>query len=279
MNNGYTQIEGKFYKECDIVMLPTEKGSYIHLMEKGKLNIKPFPYKTETHYLKSTAQHLYFLSDEEIKEDFVGWVYQQGTKQVHYCTRVEFMQNGKLAFFDRDNLFTPLGNCKKIIAATDPVLNVSKYAKTKCPQCKSNMLVKLPDHLECESCGQKGWNLMSGVYHELQTNLPRPSNSFIEKFITEWNKGNKIEKVLVEMQMYDVKGRKTEESHVDNLMPIEFKIKPNNTIIIQPLVEKSYSRKEVEILCRNAFMRKDVGKGLPFDYTDSGIEQWIKQNL
>lgn len=56
------------------------------------------------------------VSDEEIEETFNGLIFQKGTNKIHNCTRVEFKQNGRLAFFDYENLFTPLGNCEKIIA-------------------------------------------------------------------------------------------------------------------------------------------------------------------
>ena len=38
-------------------------------------------------------------------------------------------------------------------------------------------------------------------------------------------------------------------------------------------------KEEVLSLCHAAFFRKDVGKGLPFDYCDNAFESWKKNNI
>ena len=69
-------------KEIKVVMLPTEKAaSDISKGNKtGILNYHKFFRGTDGIYTNHTYQHLYFLSDEEIKEG--DWKYQKALKKV-----------------------------------------------------------------------------------------------------------------------------------------------------------------------------------------------------
>ena len=69
--------------------------------------------------------------------------------------------------------------------------------------------------------------------------LPKPSDSFISKYIEEYNKGNIISDVLVE---YEGK-RKWMQEHIDTTSYIDYNLKvdSNNTITIKK-VKDSYSK-------------------------------------
>lgn len=58
-----TQIDNKHYIECSVVMLPTENPSHLILQNKNKV-----VFGKELYSITENRQHLYLLSDEEIKE-------------------------------------------------------------------------------------------------------------------------------------------------------------------------------------------------------------------
>ncbi len=64
MNDKLIQIGGKSYKQCEVVMLPTEKASKILRTPTG-LQYSDIPMIKREHL---SPQHLYILSSEEIKE-------------------------------------------------------------------------------------------------------------------------------------------------------------------------------------------------------------------
>lgn len=216
-------------KEIQVVMLPTEKASVNCLSKRiekvykediiGELTLVDNPYFIEafnegkefaTDGLK--MQYLYFLSDEEIKEG--DWKYNEKLNCI-----TQHLREGK-GLPDRAKVAAEW--CKKIIATNDESLFLP-YAKTQCPKCSGKMIVNLPDHIKCENCGQEGWNLMQGVYDELQP-LPGSSKEFLQKYCELGG----IDKVLVEYQFVDYT--------VIRKFPIGFKtnyklkVAPDNTI-------------------------------------------------
>lgn len=92
--------------------------------------------------------------------------------------------------------------------------------------------------------------------------VPSIPQSFIERYVSEYNKGNILEDVEVE---YD--------SIPDNSPTVPFyrinlHLNPDNTISIKS-IKDSWTRKEVEKLCRAA--RESMG--------EINIDDWIKKNL
>ena len=112
-------------------------------------------------------------------------------------------------------------------------------------------------------------------------NLPEPSQSFIQKYIEEYNRGNIITDVLVEYDSHPTIGK-----IIDNIaytgMDIEFlKINPKNNTITIKKAKDSYTREEVIELCRQAFIDGTYAGGFgPNEKTiDSETEKWIEENL
>lgn len=96
--------------------------------------------------------------------------------------------------------------------------------------------------------------------------LPKPSDSFISKYIEEYNKGNQITDVLVE---YKWNGGRAGDYE---MIP---KIDSNNTITIKK-VKDSYSREEVINLL---YKYNDGIIDRYSQLTNKDLDKWIKENL
>ena len=113
-------------------------------------------------------QHIYIISDEEIKE---GDWFINDLNQIKKC-----ISRDTEGYIDFEGGFnTKPSSCKKIIATTDTTLKItiSPYLFPEGGACQSK------DFL-----------------------LPQPSQQFIEKYIEEYNKGNVITDVMVEYVNY-----------------------------------------------------------------------------
>lgn len=114
MNEQVIQIGGKSYKEAQVIMLPTEKnnkiGSLVKCPNTGTLAIINILTYESTQ--PSENQHLYLISDDEIKEG--DWYFI--TESISKC-------ESKYEANDLTDI------CKKIIATTDESLSL-------CDNCK-----------------------------------------------------------------------------------------------------------------------------------------------
>jgi hypothetical protein len=184
-------------KKLQVVMLPSngEKDlqtrdslyfySAIDNLVKGFLNARS---------TKHVPQHLYFLSDEEIKE--VDWCLYKKTVV------------GEQPFQMRKELLINKAWFKKIIATTDSSLLVE------------HKLPLMTQHLS----------------------LPQPSQSFLELYVKEYNKGNQIKEVLVEYEEIDSDKLYTPQEA--NLYP-KLKINPKDNTINIKSVKNSFTRKDM----------------------------------
>lgn len=140
---------GRYYQECEVVMIATNTKTVIQLdKDYNLLSIIPLQIRNSQDY---QGQHLYILSNEEIKEGDWG----------HYRNRIFQITKG-------DNELFHLA--KKIIVTTDESLG--------------NMV----SYLKIGKAMKGNWKALS-----------QPSESFIKKYIEEYNKGNVITKVLVHL--------------------------------------------------------------------------------
>jgi hypothetical protein len=216
-------------KKHPVVMLPVnEKASIILSETDKKLKLNGRDSFFAGHY-----QHLYFLSDEEIKEG--DWFYDScfGVNNGIYKHLKGFINK----------------TSKKIIATTD------------------NLLV--PSIVEPRL----------GMY------LPQPSESFIEKYIEKYNKGEQIKEVMVEYEGSKfIKGKLTNWNKDGEVEPflhtLEYKIKVNpkdNTITIKP-IKDSWNREEVIEFAEKFYNRFDFGFSTKIEYNSEDLK-WIEQNL
>lgn len=164
--NKLKEINGKFYQECEVVMLTTDKTTNIYkFKETNKLIISNHPNQKD----EAIPQHLYFLSNEEIKEG--DWCYHPEVSQEYSIVTKEGTKTGlhpTQGVFRWKSTTNPwYKKAKKIIATTDLSLNINNYSDV--------------DRLI-----------------DFEYNLPQPSQSFIQAFIKAYNEGKPITKVLVE---------------------------------------------------------------------------------
>lgn len=110
--------------------------------------------------------------------------------------------------------------------------------------------------------------------------LPQIPQSFIEYYVSEYNKGNIITEVMVEYETLGKYGKvwlakSTFNNESNSDMSIYFNhliINPDNTINIKPIKE-SWNREEVKQLLLNL----SSFKGDQDDHKD--VNQWIEENL
>lgn len=140
------QKDGKYYEECDNVMLPTDKATRVFLSNiDNKILLmneaRTIPFNQNN---TLTGQHLYITSNEEIEEgDWYIYTDLLNRKSLHRAL---------------PSTTNELGNKKKIIATTDRNLGLSGYCDDGIPlDNKGNMFKP----------------------------LPKPSNEFLKKFCKE----------------------------------------------------------------------------------------------
>ena len=234
-------------KETFVISLPTKDkvstytGEHTGILlgiDKGALHYKKLTLNEGngigyvTHLWE--PQHLYICSNEEIKEG--DWVITQGGA-LRQCTNTR-SQGNKYICLATDNLVLTT-HCKKIIATTNKALTCSglkRYGES----CSKN-----------DNC----------TYPNCKETVRLIPQSFIQLYIDKYNKGEKIEKCMVEYDDYDkVYGYTT--------------LKLNgNEIIISECEEKLYTREEVKEKFSNEIADRASYTVLPDDIkTKNAIE-------
>lgn len=252
-------------KKCSVIILQTAYPPYKmpyskHIPESNlilgledslnyskKLSFKKSPDEdmfpsqhTIGNYSKQMYVNLYILSDDEIKEG--DWVIKNGHTTIYQI--------------EKDSR---IDNCKKIIATTDKSLSLvctcgaTKVVNTGlCPKC--HLFTNIPL-------------------------LPQPSQSFIKKYITEYNKGNIITDVMVEYDEWHEEDTSRDYIPGKGQPAIKFtrlKVNKNNEITITR-VKDSWSRDEVIYLCGKAFFQ---GKNNYLQNEKAkNFDKWIEENL
>lgn len=234
------------FKKAKVVMLPTDEAK-LHI-QQNKLfwNHVELLHEGE-HWDAIKPQHLYVISDEEIKDN--DWF----IKMNNYSGKPTLYQECKQPFMNSKWLNCPdVIDCFKVIATTDTSL---QYAIDKSPYPME-------------------------IY-----GLPQPSQQFINKFISEYNKGNVITDVLVEYDGFICKnghemGYKTScvYPHCDEPNFPKLKIGKDNTITIKR-VKDSWSREEVALklsdFSKDFSLKNNLNFGKSLEYTIN----WIDKNL
>ena len=230
------------FKKAKVVMIPTEKSSLFTHADELLFN-KTGEREVNLEY-GTQPQHLYILSDEEIKE---------GDWFINELNQV-WKHNGKVQ---------PYKGSKKIIATTDTSLIKTNHRYTIRPIYAS----KFEDNSRVIATVDS-WDKKELI-------MPKPSQSFIEKYISEYNKGNVITDVLVEYE-YIAGGRTSAAPEVyEKGFGLQLKVSPkDNTITIRP-VKNSWSRNEVvELLTAWNFEFHENS-----EIYKQGLNKWIEENL
>ena len=212
-------------KQVDVVMLPTKNNKAP--IDFNQIDNK-LSFGEKKQFVKYNPQHLYFLSDEEIKEgDIVKIPCGIGrVKELHYKLGndnpsyiVEDLIILSLRYDQKENEFQTnsfrFEDIKKIIATTDESLSLI---------CTCGAIKKVPTGL-CIECGKF-----------INTSIPRPSNEFLKKYCELGG----IDEVLVEYKcsyedcnMFGC--HKYEGCHLIQ----QLKVAPDNTISIYPITNET----------------------------------------
>ena len=228
-------VDSKPHIKCGVVMLPTKNESslWINCENKLKIHIKDrmCPGKQE-------FQYLYFTSNEEIKEsdwflaDIRNHISENNGNPIWELKQCTHINNSWIFTKEVGIGFNP-NWCKKIIATTDEL-----YLSELFP--------------------------VDNEIHSLTSRLPQPSQQFIEKYIEEYNKGNQIVDVLVEIT----------DSYLEVDYISKLKLDSQNQITIRKQKD-SWSRKEVTDLISDwTKMKSGLNMNLP-----NNFNQWIEENL
>lgn len=266
--------EGKFYKECGVVILESNNPSHVYLVSKtNKLGYVSGKYKEDLEQFPQTIietqnQHLYITSDDEIKEG--DWYYDSFLKEISRANDTFAHKCGE-QLFTYDNKYV-----RKIIATTDTSLTIQ--LENQCDGCKAGLPLTGNIHKDSQTFGIA---CSKGKYVD---DLPQPSDKFIQAYIEAYNKSEKIEKVLVEWG----NGCHCCEGSIDTCKQIQIKghslkvdcdtfrqpkLKDNNIIIKK--TKDSWNREEVHSLMMQAWIHGEADKSM--DYTVR--EKWIEENL
>lgn len=201
MTKKVSQIDGKFYQEAQVIMLPTTKEDSFttHICKRtlfkdegnnvGKLSLANH---VNLNFLE--PQHLYFISDEDIKEGdwYVYWML--------------------------------------VVDEKDRVYEVAQCKNGVLPRCPRAKIIATTDFLSLE---QSNGNKTVSINNNTRVNcLPRPSNEFIQAYCRLGG----IDKVLVKMSEIRVYPG-TESIEKEPYSDYQPKIAQDNTITCKAIPE------------------------------------------
>lgn len=200
MKNKVHQIDGKFYKECEVVMLSTEKASNIGVCIKDMSDIKigTIEYFGSSMFMSLEywqPQHLYITSNDEIKD---------GDWYVRLFDNLLF----KACSQSDHNVY----ESKKIIATT-------------------NTTLKIDSLLDIHSIPTQ--------FIEEGKQLPRPSNEFIQSYIKANGKGFDKVLVEVINSLYK-EYVDDQDAYGYDVNNYKIKLAPDNTITIKPVTTDTW---------------------------------------
>jgi len=236
------------FKRVKVVMLPTNIKSLLWI-NYSKLYLHNFE------RLEQNNQHLYIISDDEIRE---------GDKIIHKRNIYTVSINRGLYTTVKELLDIDLrtDNCKKIIATTDGSLKlyetITDY-KVIAGSCKI---------------------------------LPQPSLQFIEKYIESYNKGEIITDILVEYEEYNhhhinynTDGRSIKNA--SSTWRTRLKVNPKDNTITIRKTKDNWNREELPIdsiiTLRNSLntpiYKRKFGEDSVIFEAIKELNEWIKENL
>ncbi len=237
-------------KKCKVVVLPTNEKAKIGIGKtpNGLLNyLKLLP---NTKAIINDLQHVYIVSDEEIKEG--NWYLWLNNKQISEASK---------NIVDTDlqilNRHLKSSHIAKIIATTDKSL---KYSVEQFDGVHSWNL-PAPSQLFIEKYIQK-YNQGNPI-----------TDIMVEYEPKRWIKNPNISK---EQDILDTDNIKTLEDY-DKYLDYNIKINPkDNTIIIKP-IKDSWNREEVIKLLSN--LQDNLSDNQYFHNKYRSLDKWIEENL
>ena len=183
----------------------------------------------------------------------------------------KYLLTNDLVLFDNQNL---LENRNIYITSDDEI----KENNTHFYNLYSGQLHISGNHTDYIAINKNGCKKIIATT-DVSLGLPQPSDSFIKKYIEEYNKGSVITNVLVEYELIS-----NEEYFLNTINPDEnvpyfdenLKINPKDNTITIKKIKDSWNREEVEKLCKNAI---EFGWAKGDTISKEDIPNWIKENL
>lgn len=176
------------YKECNVVMIPTKKSSFPNCVWLNKYNnilhttnkFEEILRNIDPMSDKIEFQELYIVSDEEIKEDdWCIYLNRSGSKILCKCKHTKY-----------GIVYQKVGNAIKNYGNKDGGITPDK-----------NEIFKII------------------ATNDKSLNLLQPSSEWINYFIDQDNKGNVIDKVMVEYEELNSTHNQISNAYLDNRCP------------------------------------------------------------
>lgn len=268
--NNLKEINGQYYKECNVVMLPTKDKSYIWWNGfKLKDTMPP-----EIMINGNEFQHLYIISNEEIKEG--DWVIN------YYNVIAKWGGHGDL------------NGCKKIIASTDKSLGLSEpsqdFLKLYIEEYnKSNQIKKvLVEYIKLDNIYITQNDLDSLNCTDFSKVSSKYGFKYVDNFFKAMNKtlflieGYKVYKIRT-VQFHDIYLDYFKGDFLFEITEFEgnaqLKIKPDNTISIKQQKD-SWNREEhlleIQRICKLLYFSPNY----KVDFiNEEDLNKWIEENL
>lgn len=237
------------FKKAKVVMLPTNqkaKEGMIYLKPKIGIFNKTASENHNNNVYDCNPQHLYIISDDEIKEG--DYILNIETNNIFKADSIEYLESHNIIEDFDKSFYINSKYAKKIIATTDTSLQWLDESEKNPELARTNGLWKC---------------------------LPQPSQQFIEKYIKEYNKGNIITDVLIEYELISNEEYFGNTVNPDDDVPYfdeKLKINPKDNTIIIKKVKDSWNREEVENLIYAAMKDRCYT-------TVSEWRKWIEENL
>lgn len=252
-------------KKLGIIMIPSENAAKVHGLsirkDNGKIMIAPM---SEEDHEQAEYQHLYFVSDAEIKEgDWVLW-------RDCLCKVVEILEHNNFRIIENgynEPWSVHKSEIKKIEATTDESLSLI-YNKNK---GFSNNITEIPQSFIQEYVASNGtikevtvkskYNQINGHLQPSEKHLEEACYNSIENTELYLFHDNKYQKGQVVERFLNGYGRfKTETGIVYGcslweIYKQENALNSNNEVIIIPKQEKLYTREEVYKLISDAMCK------------------------
>lgn len=222
-------------KENTLIMVSSEKEPQINQIVSRKSDnrlaiVNELTVEDPNRHLHTT-QHLYIISNEEIKE---GDWFVLRNKEIKKCYKAINQYEVSYDLVENQYDLESRAFCKKIIATTNPELWRFEFSEDR---------------------------------------VAKIGIDFVERFVKEWNKGNKIEKVMVEYESVWFEG----DDNPNNCKE-ELKLRSNGTVIISPIEEKKYSKYHINMAIREAIMYPEkFMTGIVHD--DKKSLAWVEDEL
>ena len=228
-------------KTHQIILLPTKENSNLYkLILSNKLVLSK---KAGPSCNVEINQHLYLISDDEIKEG--DWVYQDRFYEEKPVPIMQFSSKDLVTNANESEL------CKKVIASTDSELKITKSAT-----------------------GVTDGGRERTFYSDKL--LPQIPESFIKAYIKAYNEGKPITEVDLEMDG-------DESPAWSGMWKYWPKTRPDNTVIVHQSKMYSRNEVEYLIKCATDeilhVLGYDTGKKMKETGVMSHINKWIQDNL